>query len=132
MEKWLGPYTISEIPKLGTMTLVDTDDKIIGKYRQNNINKYYEAAEIELPATNDDQNEMDVNVEIKEDNEHENDDNNNELDNSIFKTQSTFIDINAFEIDIDKIFDPLLPSSESSNQGSGQTSEEGDDTCTKR
>jgi hypothetical protein len=48
MEKWLGPYTISEIPKLGTMTLVDTDDKIIGKYRQKNIKKYYEAAETEL------------------------------------------------------------------------------------
>jgi hypothetical protein len=31
------------------------------------------------------------------------------------------IDINAFEIDIDEILDPLLPSSESSNQGSGQT-----------
>jgi hypothetical protein len=44
-----------------------------------------------------------------------------ELDDSIFKTQSTFIDINAFEIDIDEILDPLLPSSESSNQGSGQT-----------
>jgi hypothetical protein len=32
MEKWLGPFTISEIPKLGTLTLVDKDDKIIGKY----------------------------------------------------------------------------------------------------
>ena len=37
MEKWLGSYTIREIPKLGTMTLVDKDDTIIGKYRQNNI-----------------------------------------------------------------------------------------------
>ena len=121
MEKWLGPYTISEIPKLGIMTLVDKDDKILGKCRQNNIKKYYEAAETELPATNDDQNEKGVNVENKENDEHETDDNNDELDDSIFKTQSTFIDINAFEIDIDEILDPLLPSSESSNQGSGQT-----------
>ena len=66
-------------------------------------------------------NEKDVNVENKENDEHETDDNNDELNDSIFKTQSTFIDINAFEIDIDEILDPLLPSSESSNQGSGQT-----------
>jgi hypothetical protein len=49
-----------------------------------------------------------VNVENKENNEHETDDNNNELDDSIFKTQSTFIDINAFEIDIDEILDPSV------------------------
>jgi hypothetical protein len=59
MEKWLEPYTICEIPKLRTRTLVDKDDKIIGTCRQSNIKKYYEAAETELPATNDDQNEKD-------------------------------------------------------------------------
>jgi hypothetical protein len=45
-------------------------------------------------------------VENKENDEHETDDNNDELDDSIFKTQSTFIDINPFSYCLLKPYHP--------------------------
>jgi len=34
MERWLGPYKVMEIPRIGTLTLVDDNEKIVEKYRQ--------------------------------------------------------------------------------------------------
>jgi hypothetical protein len=42
MNKWLGPYKICDIPRIGTITLVDENDKVVGKYRQNNVKKYHQ------------------------------------------------------------------------------------------
>ena len=37
-QKWLGPYVVSNIPRIGPMTLSD-NEKVIGNYRQNNLKR---------------------------------------------------------------------------------------------
>ncbi|CAC5401951.1 unnamed protein product [Mytilus coruscus] len=105
MQKWLGPYKIYDIPRLGTITLMDCSEKIIGKYRQNNVKKYYEP---ETMLVEDSLDKHDKDDEIEEDENEKNDEqdeNNNELDNeSIFLTQSTFQQSDAtFDLEVDEI-----------------------------
>jgi hypothetical protein len=118
-QKWLEPYVVSNIPRIGPMTLSD-NEKVIGNYRQNNLKRYYENCE-ETPEENtgetiDDDNHDTSNM-IAEDNS-TSDDNNNERssenlnistsakdDDDIFLTQSTF-DAQAevdFDIDVDQM-----------------------------
>ncbi|VDI38103.1 Hypothetical predicted protein [Mytilus galloprovincialis] len=115
MQKWLGPYKIYDIPRLSTITLMDSNEKIVGKYRQNNVKKYYEPEtmlEEDSSEKPDKDDEIEENINMKND---EQDENNNELDDeSIFLTQSTFQQSDAtFDLEVDDLMSfpsPVLDS----------------------
>ncbi|CAG2216016.1 unnamed protein product [Mytilus edulis] len=106
MIKWLGPYIISDLPKLGTITLIDSNDKLIGKYRQNNIKRYISLEPNSTMIEKSDNEELHEDDIIDENNNTEND-----MGDSIFITQSSYddnnmINENTFDLGIEDLFMP--------------------------
>ena len=106
MIKWLGPYIISDLPKLGTITLIESINKLIGKYRQNNIKRYISLDPNRTMIEKSDNDELHEDDIIDENNNTEND-----MGDSIFITQSSYdenntINENTFDLGIEDLFMP--------------------------
>ena len=115
---WLGPFKISNIPRIGTMTLEDKNCEAIGNYREHNLKKCYpaenEKQQEDERQENENGNEMNGQKGHSE-NDSETDENNNdnttddqlENEDNMFITQSSFTPNESvqFDIDVNHIFE---------------------------
>ena len=125
-QKWLGPYTIAKIPRIGTMTLVDNNnsDKVIGSYRQSNLKRYYEEEqeeneeetkeneEEERHASSDENRDDDGNLDKSTS---ENDKIIENLDKSTTENDKTIDNLDKSTTENDKTIENLLVVSDDNN-----------------